>query len=71
MGGCLGEECEGEEDEEGDSVDRVVGSWMDRDMVKGLRLVTTNSPGSLPHPHEGPSDHSGAGDAGQVWQAGS
>ena len=29
MGGDLGEECEGEEDEERDSVDRVVGSWMD------------------------------------------
>ena len=40
MGGDLGNGCEGEEDEEGDLVDRVVGSWMDRDMVKGF--VTTN-----------------------------
>ena len=36
----MGEEGVGEGDEGRDSVDRVVGSWMDRDMVKGF--VTTN-----------------------------
>ena len=40
MGGDLGEGCEEEEDDERDSVYRVVGSWMDRDMVKGF--VSTN-----------------------------
>ena len=39
-GGDMGEEGVGEGDEGRDSVERVVGSWMDRDMVKGF--VTAN-----------------------------
>ena len=36
----IGDDGVGEGDEGRDSVERVVGSWMDRDMVKGF--VTTN-----------------------------
>ena len=67
-GGDMGEDRVGEGDNSGTRLSGEGGGFMDG-QGHGQRFCD-HKQGSTSHSHEGPSDHSGAGDTGQVRQAG-